>query len=32
MMDQVNVMGCNYKIIRVSRDQYKAWKETGLVE
>lgn len=23
MMDQVNIMGCNYKIIRVSRDQYK---------
>lgn len=23
MTDQVNVMGCNYKIIRVNRDQYK---------
>lgn len=23
MMDQVNIMGCNYKIVRVSRDQYK---------
>lgn len=28
MTDQVNVMGCSYKIIRVNRDQYKTCEGT----